>query len=132
MFQYNAQTTELYLKTLKNKLKSNSGVNKSEIEKVTKEIEKNKARLKNAQILMLDGELNTIEYKEMKIKLEEELIHLTNQENKLRTNTISHEKLIDACKKVVQNLDIAYDKADSPTKQRIVGSIFPEKFTFKP
>jgi len=47
------------------------------------------------------------------------------------TNTTSHEKLIDSCKKVVQNLDIAYDKADSPTKQRIVGSIFPEKFNIK-
>jgi hypothetical protein len=37
---------------------------------------------------------------------------------------------LDTCKKVVQNLDIAYDKADAPTKQRIIGSIFPEKFIF--
>lgn len=131
ILQYNAQITELYMRTLKNKLKSNTGVNKGEIEKVSKEIEKNKTRLKNAQILMLDGELNPIEYREMKIKLEGELISLTNEENKLRSNTTSHEKLIDSCKKVVQNLDIAYDKADSPTKQRIVGSIFPEKFHIK-
>jgi len=62
---------------------------------------------------MLDGELNPTEYKEMKVKLEEELIILTNEDNKLRSNTTSHEKLIDSCKKVVQNLDIAYDKADS-------------------
>ena len=34
-------------------------------------------------------------------------------------------------KKVVQNLDIAYNKADAPTKQRIIGSIFPEKFIFQ-
>ena len=129
--QYNVQIIELYMRTLKHKLKSNSGVNKDEIEKVTKEIEKNKTRLKNAQLLMLDGELNPTEYKEMKVKLEEELILLTNEENKLRSNTTSHEKLIDSCKKVVQNLDIAYDKADAPTKQRIVGSIFPEKFNIK-
>ena len=67
----------------------------------------------------------------MKIKLEEYLILLTNEENKLRSGTTSHEKLIDTCKKVVQNLDIAYDKADAPTKQRIIGSIFPEKFIFQ-
>lgn len=46
------------MKNLKNKLKSKSGINKAEIEKVTKEIEKNKRRLKNTQILMLDGKLN--------------------------------------------------------------------------
>lgn len=131
MVQYNSQIIELFMKTLKNKLKSNSGINKVEVEKVTKEIEKNKTRLKNAQILMLDGELNPTEYKEMKIKLEEDLIGLTNDENKLRSCSTTHEKLIDTCKKVVQNLDIAYDKADSPTKQRIVGSIFPEKFIFQ-
>src|ERR1019366_2559092 len=95
------------------------------------EIEKNKTRLKNAQILMLDGELNPSEYKELKVKLEDELIRMTNEENKLRSNTTSHDKLIDTCKKVVQNLDIAYNKADSPTKQRIIGSIFPEKFIFQ-
>ena len=67
----------------------------------------------------------------MKIKLEEDLILLTNEKNKLRSGTTSHEKLIDTCKKVVQNLDIAYDKANTPTKQRIIGSVFPEKFIFQ-
>ncbi len=129
-FKLNSQVTELLIRTLKEKLKLNSGVNKSEIEKVVKEIDKNKFRLKNLQILMLDGELNPTEYKELKLKLEEELIHLTNEENKLRLGSSSHDKLIDTCAKVIQNLDIAYEKADAPTKQRIVGSIFPEKFQF--
>jgi site-specific DNA recombinase len=128
--QFNVHLIELFMKNLKSKLKSNTGINKAEIEMVTKDIEKNKTRLKNAQILMLDGELNPTEYKEMKVKLEEELVLLTNAENKLRSNTTSHDKLIDTCKKVVQNLDIAYEKADSATKQRILGSIFPEKFQF--
>ncbi|HXT82740.1 MAG TPA: hypothetical protein VN704_00070 [Verrucomicrobiae bacterium] len=56
------------MKTLKNKLKSNNSENKSDVETVVKEIDKNKTRLKNAQILMLDGELNAAEYKELKIK----------------------------------------------------------------
>jgi cell division protein YceG involved in septum cleavage len=32
--------------------------------------------------------------------------------------------------KVVQSLDIAYEKGDTATKQRIIGSIFPKKFQF--
>src|SRR6185312_13894197 len=121
IIQLNSDVVELFMKSLKNKLKSNNGVNKVEVEKVSKEIEKNKTRLKNAQLLMLDGDLNPSEYKEMKVKLEGELIHLTIDENKLRLNTTSHEKLIDTCQKVVQSLDIAYDKADSTIKQRIIG-----------
>ena len=31
---------------------------------------------------------------------------------------------------MVVNLDIAYNKAEASLKQRIVGSIFPEKFQF--
>lgn len=131
MVQFNVHLIDLFMKNLKNKLKSNSGINKIEIEKVSKEIEKNKTRLKNAQILMLDGDLNPTEYKEMKIKLEEDLILLTNEENKLRSGTTSHEKLIDTCKKVIQNLHIAYHKADATIKQKIIGSIFPEKFIFQ-
>jgi site-specific DNA recombinase len=130
MVKINSELIELFMATLKRKLKSNSNDNKSDIEKVLKEIDKNKTRLKNAQILMLDGELNSLEYKEMKIKIEEDLLRLAIDENKLRSNTTSHDKLIDTCTKVVQNLDIAYEKADAATKQRIIGSIFPKKFQF--
>ena len=96
-----------------------------------KEIEKNKTRLKNAQVLMLDGELNPTEYKEMKIKLEKDMVRLTIEENKLRSNTTSYDKVIESCRNVVLNLDIAYNKAEASIKQRIVGSIFPEKFVFE-
>jgi site-specific DNA recombinase len=130
MIKINSDLIELFMKTLKNKLKSNKSENKSDIEQVIKEIDKNKTRLKTAQILMLDGELNPVEYKELKIKIEEDLIRLAIEENKLRSNTNSHDKLIDTCSKVVQNLDVAYEKADASTKQRIIGSIFPKKFQF--
>ena len=130
MVKINSELIELFMATLKRRLKSNRNDNKSDIEKVVKEIDKNKTRLKNAQILMLDGELNSLEYKEMKIKIEEDLVRLAIDENKLRSNTTSHDKLIDTCTKVVRNLDVAYEKADATTKQRIIGSIFPKKFQF--
>lgn len=126
----NPQAIELLMTSLKKRLKDNTGYNKSELGKVVNEIEKNKQRLKNAQVLMLDGELKPSEYKELRVKLEDEIMRLTNEENKLRSNSTSYDKLTDSCKKVVLNLDIAYEKADALTKQRIVGSIFPEKFQF--
>ncbi len=127
----NTSAIELMMKSLKARLKSKTGYNKSELESVLKDIEKNKTRLKNAQVLMLDGELNPTEYKELKVKLEEDIMRLTIEENKLRSNTTSYDKLMESCRNVVLNLDIAYDKAEASIKQRIVGSIFPEKFVFE-
>ena len=127
----NSQAVELLMRSLKARLKANTGENKFELEKVTKDLEKNKQRLNNAQVLMLDGELNPAEYKVLKVKIEEEIMRLTSEENKLRSNTTSYDKLIDTCMKIVQNLDTAYIKADAPTKQRIIGSIFPEKLVFE-
>ncbi len=122
---------ETIMKTLKARLKSKTGYNKIELDNVMKDIQKNKQRLKNAQVLMLDGELNPTEYKELKTKLEEDLVRLSIEENKLLSNTTSYDKIIDSCRKVVLNLDIAYDKAETTVKQRIIGSIFPEKFVFE-
>ncbi len=131
VIESNVVAIEIFMKNLKARLKSKTGGNKIELEKVVKEIEKNKQRLKNAQVLMLDGELNPTEYKEMKIRLEDEIVRLTAEENKLRSNTTSYDKKVDSCGKVVKSLKIAFTKADAPTKQRIVGSIFPEKFQLK-
>ncbi len=131
VLRLNSVGVDLIMKSLKTRLKSTAGYNKSELEGIVKAIEKNKQRLKNAQVLMLDGELNPTEYKELKLKLEEDLLRLSIEENKLRSNTTSYDKIIDTCRKVMLNLDIAYDKAESTIKQRIVGSIFPEKFIFE-
>ena len=127
----NVQAIELLIKSLKTRLKADTGNNKAELEKITKEIEKSKQRINNAQVLMLDGELNPTEYKELKVKLEENIMRLTSEETKLRSNNTSFDKVLDACKKIVLNIHIAYAKADASTKQRIVGSIFPEKFIFE-
>lgn len=131
VIQSNVVAVEIFIQGLKLRLKSKTGGNRNELEKIVKEIDKNKQRLKNAQVLMLDGELNPTEYKEMKIRLEDEIVRLTAEENKMRSNTTSYDKKVESCGRVVKNLTIAYIKADAPTKQRIVGSIFPEKFQLK-
>ena len=126
----NSEIIDLFMRTIKNKLKSNFKDNKSDVERVNNEIEKNKVRLKNAQILMLDGELTSSEYKEMKVRIEEDIYRLSIEESKISSNTVSYDKTIDACTKVVKCLDIAYEKGDATIKQKIIGSIFPKKFQF--
>ena len=130
-FKSNPQSLELYAEGLKKRLKTVSGENRSESERVSKDIEKNKQRLKNAQVLMLDGEINPTEYKEMKIKLEDDLTRLSAEEVKIKNNNSNYAKNIDVCVWILKNLDKYYEVADTPTKQRIIGSIFDEKLVFE-
>ena len=130
-FKSNPRSLELYGDVLKKQLRTSNGENQTEAEKVSKDIDKNKQRLKNAQVLMLDGEINATEYKEMKIKLEEDLLTLTAEEIKIKENRGGYEKHIDTCVWIMKNLDKYYDAADTPTKQRIIGSIFDEKLIFE-
>ena len=129
----NADEVEMQLSadSLKHKLKSDNSCNKGELEKVVKEIEKNKQRLKNAQILMLDGELNPSEYKELKVKLEEENQRLTVDENRIRNNSTNHHEMVDSCLYLLKNIDSFYHAMDTAKKQRLMGSIFPEKLHFE-
>ena len=80
--------------------------------------------------LVLDGEIKPEEYKDLKAKLEQANLQRSFEEHKLTSNSASYDKLIETCKKVVLNLDIAYEKADIQLKQQIIGSIFPEKLIF--
>ncbi|MHB8260452.1 MAG: recombinase family protein [Bacteroidia bacterium] len=130
-FRSNPQSLDLYADVLKKRLKTTSGENKTDAERISKDIEKNKQRLKNAQVLMLDGEINPTEYKEMKIKLEDDLGRLSSEEVKIKNNHGNYEKHIDTCVWIMKNLDKYYDVADTPTKQRIIGSIFDEKLVFE-
>ena len=130
-FKSNPQSINLHANNLKTLLKTTNGENKTETERVSKDIDKNKQRLKNAQVLMLDGEINPTEYKEMKIKLEDDLVRLTAEEVKAKDNKGNYEKHIDTCVWIIKNLDRYYDAADTVTKQRIIGSIFDEKLIFE-
>ena len=130
-FKSNPVAIDMYANVLKTSLKTLSGENKTDAEKVSNDIEKNKQRLKNAQVLMLDGEINPTEYKEMKIKLEADLARLTAAEVKIQNNKGSYEKHIDTCVWILKNIDRYYDVANTLTKQRIIGSIFDEKLIFE-
>ena len=126
-FNSNSVSIDIYAEELRIRLKDANGENKTELERITIQIEKNRQRLKNAQVLMLDGEINPTEYKEMKVKLEADLAKLIAEEVQAQNNKGNYEKHIDICVWILKNLDKFYHVADAATKQRIIGSIFDEK-----
>ncbi len=80
---------------------------------------------------MLDGELTALEYKEMKVDIEENIKALERQQNQLRLTDENLNEHIDFCVALLSNIDKIYDVADISTKQHIIGSVFPEKLIFE-
>ena len=129
--QSNIQATKLFATILKQQLKQNNTSGKKEIEGISKSIGKLKLRLKNAKDLMLDGEFSASEYKDMKYEIETELDKLNRDEIQYREGLENYDEKIDDCLELLLNLDKYYETKNTEIKQKIIGSVFPEKLVFE-
>ena len=127
----NLPAMRLYTEILKDKFKNKYKDNKTEIGTILKKIAKQNQRLSNAKELMLDGEFSASDYKEMKYEIEEKI-------KKLQIDIVKHEQgvqniesKLDVCLDLLKNLHKHYAAGDTEIKQRIIGSIFPEKLIFE-
>ena len=127
----NPQTMKLYAAILKDQFKDKNTSGKSELEKVTQQIAKQKMRLSNAKGLMLDGEFSTEDYKEMKREIEGVIEQLSRDVTTLMSDSENYSSEIDECLDLLLNLNKYYTSAKTETKQRIIGSVFPEKMIFE-
>ena len=67
------------------------------MDKVAKEIAKQKVRIQNAKDLVLDGEFSASEYKNMKIEIVQKIDSLTREEANLRTGSEYQSAKIQQC-----------------------------------
>ena len=125
------QYVELFATILKGNLKNCNNTGRKEAEKISSNIAKLKMRLKNAKDMMLDGEFSAGDYKTMKIEIEEELENMNREELRIRQGMENYDTKIDDCLDVVLNLDKYYDTKNTEVKQKIIGSVFPEKLYFQ-
>jgi site-specific DNA recombinase len=130
-FKISTQGNELYALTLKHVLMGNNASNQKELVSICKEIEKQNQRLKNARMLMLDGEISAEDYKAMKVKIESGLNRLVAEQNKLSKTNEDYSEQIDFSVMMLSNIDSLYRLANTDTKQKIISSIFPEKLVFE-
>ena len=80
---------------------------------------------------MLDGEITSVEYKEIKIEIESNITNSTRELNKLSNTLLNIDSKIDGCIELLSNIENLYKQRDTATKQRIIGSIFPKKLIFE-
>lgn len=125
-----SEILELYQQIMLETFKKN-GIDKSQQLKVLQtDIDKLKLRLKNAQTLMLDGELTASDFYDIRNNLVPEIEKLENKKVALLTSEDDYQEYLKKSIPMLKNIDKAFTEADYTIKQEIVGSMFPEKLIF--
>ena len=123
-------TVKLFQKIVQQKLQDRKMNHQSEEIKKQKELEKQKQRLANARILMLDGEIDGADYKSIKEEIEMKVSEVQSELQGIAGDTKEYEAKLRACMSILSNISNFYSSHDTLTKRRIVSSIFPEKLIF--
>ena len=127
----NKASAELFSAILKDGFKSRNSSVKGDLYTLDQDIAKQKQRLKNGREMVLDGDITAADYKIMKVTIEEELEKLEAEKSKLTVSIDNHGGLIEDAVAVINSLKSCYQSGNAVIKQRIVGSIFPEKLIFE-
>lgn len=128
----NAAIVELYYEeVLKSIFNANEKSQKTSIATIEEEILKNQSRINNAQELMLDGNIDSTEYKSIKTRFEELNSKLKREKTGLELSDSSYGKYLKQNISMLRNMDQYFEKASLEIKQKIIGSMFPEKLVFE-
>ncbi len=118
---------EVLLDEFDSKIKNNKG----DLSKIDEEVKRNNQRLQNAQHLMLDAEINSKDYKEIKAKLDKANDELIRKKANLSTGHENFKEHLKYGATILRNIDLFYQNASLSEKQLIIGSVFPEKLIFE-
>jgi site-specific DNA recombinase len=91
-------------------------------------------RLTKARELLLNGDIDGNDYKTIKAEAESNINALEGKIADLSADfmkTGEVERVVDNAVDTLMKLDVIYSKSDNNDQRKIIGSIFPEKFTFE-
>ena len=127
---FKAGVQELYEIILKEVFNAKGGEKNSNQKTLLAEIEKNKERLNKAQQLMLDGEMEMSEYKEIKRTIEPKIDMLLTQQISGNQIELEYRSYLKKGLTAIQNLGHLFDNGDISIKQDIIRSTLRENAVF--
>jgi len=86
---------------------------------------------KHARELLLKGDLDGVEYREIKLDCETKTTRLEAKLSDFSTNNISIERDLNKAVKALTSLCGVYNLENMKQNRKLIGSIYPEKFTFE-
>ena len=127
----NINSVELYHTILGDHCKLSEADKARNLEPLKIEKEKCKVRISNARQLMLDGQLEAKEYREIRDEYEGRIRTLENKITEMTVMDSHLKEQLEFCCELLPNIVKYYTKADLRAKQEIIGSIYPEKMVFE-
>lgn len=119
---------KVYKSHLESLIDRDDNVRKLEIKRAEYEIDIFSQRRIKLQNSLLDEAITSIDYYEMKGRIESELIDLQDKLKMLKSKKSPFKEYLNKTIPMIENLSVYWDTADGKTKQRILGCIFKEKF----
>jgi site-specific DNA recombinase len=130
-FEFEPEVIELYHSILEDVFNANSTVRETEKVRLAKTINQLQERLETATTKNLDGIWDDATYLKVKQKIDDELTELLTRLNTLKETPTEFAKYISYSTSLLSNLTGYYKEANTETKKKLVGLIFPEKLTFE-
>ncbi|WP_354431647.1 MULTISPECIES: recombinase family protein [unclassified Mucilaginibacter] len=91
-------------------------------------------KITKARELLLNDDIEASDFRAVKVEADREIMVLESKISDLRTNQMSvseMEKTLDSAMEKLTCLNTIYCKSDHYEKRKLIGSIYPEKFTFE-
>jgi site-specific DNA recombinase len=91
-------------------------------------------KVTKARELLLNDDIEPVDFRAVKMEADREITVLEAKISDLRTSTTSIgevEKTLDSALKTLTAIDKVYCESDHYGKRKLIGSIYPEKFTFE-
>ncbi len=125
--------SELFKEIVSDLYKDTGKHRQEERKKIISEVTENNNRITKARELLLKDNIDPEDYKLIKKESEEKILRLEAKLadfNSPSILSINIEGLIDKAVENLKKLDLLYINGDIEAKRKIIGSIFPEKWTF--
>jgi len=108
-FKISREDAEAIRRVSKEVFTSNEEDRKKEVQKKNVEIERNQTRIAKAQQMMLDGTLDTQDYKEIKARYEPEILKIKRELSVYNSSNSKMEEYVNYAVDVLQNIDTLFD-----------------------
>jgi hypothetical protein len=125
---FTAGMVKVYKSHLENLIDRDDNVRKSEIKRIEDDIERFSIRKINLQNSFMDGSISSMDYNEMKGRIESDLGDCEVKLIGLKSKKSPFKEYLNKSIPMIENLSGYWDSADGKTKQKILGCILKEKF----
>ncbi len=129
-FKAKSEVLDLYLMIMEERFKKGKTTKATQDRELDAQIAKLTTRLKNAKEMMLDGEMERSEYKQIVSELEPEVEKLKRRKASEGLVEDDYQRYLKQGFCLLKSIDKRYQEADLEKRQQIVGVIFPEKIVY--